>query len=44
MGKRNVEQHNIEKIGEIMIGGGKVLSQMAIFHTIINKVLNATMI
>jgi hypothetical protein len=31
-------------MGENTIGGGKVLSQMAIFHTITNKVLNATMI
>jgi hypothetical protein len=30
--------------GESMIGGGKVLFQMAIFHTIINKVYHATMI
>jgi hypothetical protein len=44
MGKRNVKQHNIEKMGEIMIGGGKILSQMAVFHIIINKVLNDTMI
>jgi hypothetical protein len=30
--------------GENMIGGGKVLSQMAVFHIITNKVFNATMI
>jgi hypothetical protein len=30
--------------GEIVIRGGKVLSQMAVFHTITNKILNATMI
>jgi hypothetical protein len=30
--------------GESMIGGGKVLFQMVVFHTITNKVFNAIMI
>jgi hypothetical protein len=31
-------------MGESMIGGSKVVSQMVVFHTITNKVLNTTMI
>jgi len=38
-----MEMQELE-MGESMIGGGKVLFQMAIFHTITNKVYNVTMI
>ncbi len=39
-----MQLNNVRCKGENMIGGGKLLSQMVVFHTIINKILNATMI